>query len=93
MIESDETDETDLVSIFITVKVVMSQLGWVAFDELDVAGLRKGEDGALLVADAAVAVARLLDLRQGDLVDKGRAMAVAAVGLEGCLLLSHFARK
>lgn len=57
---------------------------------MDVAGLREDPDGGLLVADAAVAIGQLLDLGQGDLVDEGRAVAVAAVGLEWCLLLSHF---
>lgn len=63
------------------VEVVIGQCRRVALDELDIGGLREGPEDALLVADAAVARRRLLDLRQSDLVDERRTVAVAAVGL------------
>lgn len=78
------------MSEFVVVEGVTGQRGRVALDELDVAGLGKDVEDSLLVADAAIAFGRLLDLGEGDLVDVGFAVAVATVGLEGCLLVGHF---
>lgn len=72
------------------VEIVARQRRWIALHELDISRLREDPDSALLVADAAVALRCLLDLRQSDLVDECCTVAVAAVGLEGCLLFSHF---
>lgn len=81
---------TNLVSELVLVEGVIGQCRRIPFHKLDVGGLREDPDSGLLVADAAVAFGRLLDLGKGDLVDECRTVAVATVGLERCFLLGHF---
>ena len=63
---------------------VLSQLLLIALDKLDTSG-RELPEIALLVADAAVALVRGLDLGQLALVHKGTAVAVTSIGFFGLL--------
>lgn len=73
----------------LTPKRIRRELVQTALDHVELGRLGKDKEVALSHAETAVALKDLLDLWDFDFVDKGLAVAVAAVGLERLRSVCH----